>query len=117
MPRQRPISASFAIVVLSGMLSCGWAEAATLRGRIVDVGTGKTVAARLYIRGAEPNGKWFFAKSSAANGSAVGSSRPLESPERCHRLRWLRRHRRWNLRVRRTPASAAPFVEMTIAHL
>jgi hypothetical protein len=45
------------------------AETTTLRGTIVDATTGKPLPARLYIQAAE--GTWHFARSAAADGSAI----------------------------------------------
>jgi hypothetical protein len=60
------------------LLVSGWlgtiavpAAAATLRGRIVDADGGKPLPARLYVKLAAPDGKWFFVKTAVANGSAV----------------------------------------------
>jgi hypothetical protein len=45
------------------------APAATLRGTIVDAASGQALPARVHLRSAD--GKWFFPKSAAAEGSAV----------------------------------------------
>jgi hypothetical protein len=57
------------LVAVCVAVSIGQASAAILRGRIADADTEKPLPARLYIKSAE--GKWFFAKSTATNGSAV----------------------------------------------
>ncbi len=59
-------------VVTAGILgTTASAEAARLHGRIVDAESGKLLPARLYIKSLGPDGKWLFAKSAAADGSAV----------------------------------------------
>ena len=65
-------------------------DAATLRGTIVDGEGGKPVPARLYIRSA--TGKWFHAKSSSPEGSAViydkvrGESQEVHTTLSAHRF-------------------------------
>ena len=54
------------------LLACGFWTAprdATLRGEVVDAATGKPLPCRVTIRGAD--GKFHFAKSASADGSAV----------------------------------------------
>ena len=57
---------SFLIIAL--FASSGFAQDIKVRGTIVDSDTGKPVAARIYIQGAD--GKWYFPKSDDATGTA-----------------------------------------------
>ncbi|MHC4431156.1 MAG: CehA/McbA family metallohydrolase [Planctomycetota bacterium] len=57
----------FALVVTLSF-ACA-ADAAVLRGQVVDAETGKPLAHRVYIRG--DNGKWHFPKSASPDGSAI----------------------------------------------
>jgi len=65
----RVLGALIVVLVLKAACAAGAEPATRLRGEVTDAQSGKTIAARLYIRSA--GGKWFFARSAAAKGSAV----------------------------------------------
>ena len=67
---RRLVTGSLAALVLLA-LGEGWA--ATITGRLVDEGTGRTVAGRVYLQAAD--GTWFFPESATAEGSAVRYAR------------------------------------------
>jgi hypothetical protein len=71
-----PCSVILLLAVNSGHATA--ADAHPLRGQIVDAATGKPLPARVYLRGSD--GKWYFPRSSAAEGSAV-EYKKQRSPE------------------------------------
>jgi hypothetical protein len=58
-------------ILLPALLAAAQAadEPATFRGRVLDASTGQALPARIYIQ--SEDGRWFFARSTAPDGSAV----------------------------------------------